>query len=250
MILSKKMVIIPARGGSKGVKNKNLKLLNGIPLVEHTIKQAIEDLVPDFINLCDIVLSSDSVDILDVGSKYGITCRKRADDISGDYASTEDAMLEAIRYSPEAETIVLLQPTSPIRFPGRIRECVEEFIAKEYDSLLTTQKLYDFFWRVDLSGSYYPSYQLKNRPMRQELTPQQYGYFDNGNIYITKRDILVREKSRIGGKVGVKVISDFESMQIDTEDDFLIFESIFNNSFQKLTVGDINESSNSSGGNR
>lgn len=240
------MCFIPARGGSKGIVNKNLKMLNNIPLVAHSIEHAIKDL--PFIDK-NIVLSSDSDDILFVGESYGITCLKRPSNISGDFSTTEEAMLHAIKEFP-AENIMLLQPTSPFRFKGRLLECWNRFVNKGYDSMFTAQKLYDFFWSLDNNDDWQASYDVQNRPMRQSLTKQQYKYFDNGNLYLTKTQILQNEKSRIGGKIGVFPITEFESMQIDSEADFLIFESIVRNSINTLSTGDIHEISNSGCRNR
>ena len=137
------LCVIPARAGSKGIPNKNMQKLNGVPLVVFTIRQAIAAGLP----IKNITVSSDCEEILSLAESWGVSPRRRPQEISGDKNSTEDALLHALETcGKDVDTVLLLQPTSPIRFRGRIKKCLEEYASGDYDSLLTTTKLYDFFW--------------------------------------------------------------------------------------------------------
>jgi CMP-N-acetylneuraminic acid synthetase len=103
----------------------------------------------------------------------------------------------------------------------------------KYDSLLTVQKYTPFFWRKNNeTQTTSPTYSLKNRPMRQELTEDDFYYHDNGNVYITKMHKYLENKIRVSGSVFLHETSNYESMQIDTQEDFdlmtLVYEKIGN----------------------
>ena len=124
------IAIILARGGSKGIKNKNIKLFLGKPLVEWSIIQAKKSK-----KINNIYLSSDSEKILNVGRKHKINIIKRPKNISGDTAKSEEAVLHAlnqIHYEPDS--IVMLEPTAPLREPNDIDNCIDLFFNNELDS--------------------------------------------------------------------------------------------------------------------
>ena len=101
--------LIPARGGSKGVPHKNIKSIYGKPLIEWTIERALEA------DLLDrIVVSTDSNEIAEIAAKAGAEVLIRPDELATDTASTLDVMIHALKECP-AQTMVLLQPTSPFR---------------------------------------------------------------------------------------------------------------------------------------
>jgi len=217
------LCIIPARGGSKGIAGKNLMLIHGMPLVEHSITHALDaGLKPD-----QVVVSSDSDDILDIARRNDVWALRRPDEISGDDSSTEEALLNALIHH-NGEHILLLQVTSPIRFKGTLNRFIDFYLDGSYDSALTTTKFYDFFWREAENGIDYEStYDPENRPMRQSLQPYDYVHFDNGNMYLTNRKVLETKKCRIGDSVGLFPITELEGMQIDTPEDLEIFRAVF-----------------------
>ena len=223
------LCVIPARGGSKGITKKNLKTINGLPLVAWSIKQAIEADIPKL----DIVVSSDDEEILSLAKTWGVVAHLRPDNLCEDLCSTEEAMLDALQVKPDAELVVLLQPTSPIRMRGRIKGCINRFKSGNHDSLVTVTKFYDFCWfqKMIYSGGepkviWVSTYDPENRPMRQQLPLESLLNFDNGNVYITKRTFLEKSKCRLGGDICVSPISQVEGIQIDTEEDFEMTEQI------------------------
>ena len=222
------LCIIPARAGSQGIIDKNLQLIYGIPLVEHSILHALDaGLDPE-----NIVVSSDGEAILDIALRNKVVASERPSKFSGPTSSTEETLIWEyglyVGYQKKhsltpCEHVLLLQPTSPIRFKGTINRFLDFYLSGDYDSALTTTKFYDFFWQSGSPAT--SSYNPANRPMRQELT--SYQQFDNGNMYVTSEQVLLKQKCRLGVNVGIFPISELEGMQIDTPEDLEIFRAIF-----------------------
>ena len=137
--------IILARGGSKGIHNKNLKLFCGHPLVAWTIIQAKLSK-----KIRNIFVSSDSNKILKVAKKYGAKQIKRPKSISGDHAKSESAVLHALSLVGDKQKgIVMLEPTAPLRSPDDLDKCVKNFLKNDWDSGFSGAYLADFLiWKM------------------------------------------------------------------------------------------------------
>lgn len=228
------LCIIPARNNSKGIPNKNLQKICGLPLVGYSIRYAIQEGFP----LSNIVVSSDGDEILKYSQSWQVNCHKRPDDLSGDNSSTEDCMLDVLKNAfpfKDFDSVMLLQPTSPIRFKGRVQEAINLYASQNYDSLLSVNKMYPFFWQKkkddNLNRDYIVStYPPRSRPMRQQIPREDLMYFENGNMYITKVPVLLETKCRIGSNPYLYEISDIESMQIDNPSDLQIFNKVISSS--------------------
>ncbi|MCI9064464.1 MAG: acylneuraminate cytidylyltransferase family protein [Lachnospiraceae bacterium] len=195
--------LIPARGGSKGVPNKNIKTICGKPLIVWTIEKAKRSRLLD-----KVIVSTDSDAIAEIAQKAGAEILKRPDYLATDTASTQDVMVHALQSFP-ADTLVLLQPTSPCRSEGLIDECILEFQERDYDSLATG-------WICD-----YKEYG-KNTLPRQQIN----GFFyDDGNVYVIKAENILKG-DRYGIRIGHKIISRYENAEIDDEYDFWLLEQI------------------------
>lgn len=235
MILNDVLCVIPARGGSKGILNKNLRLLGKLPLVAHSILQARLAGIPDD----NIIVSSDSEEIIRTAAFYGAMPVIRPKELSGDTASTEMAMLHTLDFAPDhIEHILLLQATSPIRLQSTVKGFLQFYLENGFDSALTVTEFHDFFWHVDGSkkGKQWKStYDPQKRPMRQTLSFSDDRFFDNGNMYLTNICVLQDMGCRLGKNVGVYPISELEGMQIDTPQDLLLFEAVFDGNITELT---------------
>ena len=195
--------LTPARGGSKGVPNKNIKTICGKPLIVWTIEKAKRSRLLD-----KVIVSTDSDAIAEIAQKAGAEILKRPDYLATDTASTQDVMVHALQSFP-ADTLVLLQPTSPCRSEGLIDECILEFQERDYDSLATG-------WICD-----YKEYG-KNTLPRQQIN----GFFyDDGNVYVIKAENILKG-DRYGIRIGHKIISRYENAEIDDEYDFWLLEQI------------------------
>ncbi len=234
MKLNDVICLIPARGGSKGIPRKNEQMIGGVPLVVHSIRHAKDAGVP----IDQIIVSSDSEAILHLADRNKVVAHRRPDYLSGDEASTESVMLHIADQYSTFNTMLLLQPTSPIRFQGRVAACLSKYFDGDFDSLLTVTPFHDFFWQEkpvdDTSYQWVASYPVLDRPRRQELSREDTRYFDDGNIYITDTKVLKETGCRIGKKPCIFPISMLESMQIDTIDDLTIMNAIFSKNVQEL----------------
>jgi len=195
--------LIPARGGSKGIPRKNIKLLYGKPLIAWSIEQALQ---AESIDL--VVVSTDDDEIATISKEYGAQVIMRPPELASDTASTLDVMIHVLQ-NISADIITLLQPTSPCRRPGLIDECVKEFKEGNYDSLATG------------FNCTYKEYGKNNLP-RQQIS----GFFyDDGNVYVMKAS-KVLAGDRYGEKIGHKYISRYENAEIDDMFDFWLLEQI------------------------
>lgn len=195
--------ITPARGGSKGIPRKNIKIIAGKPLIAWTIEAAQNSKLLD-----RYIVSTEDKEIATVSRKYGAEVLDRPVELATDEAPTISVLQHAIKYIP-CDIVVLLQATSPIRSSGLVDECIRKFIDNEYDSLAT-----GFICKYVEYG--------KNEVRRQDIK----GFFyDDGNVYVIKAD-LIKRGDRYGKKIGKKIISKWENVDIDDEIDFWIADKI------------------------
>jgi N-acylneuraminate cytidylyltransferase len=214
--------IIPARGGSKGIPNKNIYNVGGLPLIAWSIKQA--KATKSLEN--SVYVSSDSEEILNVSIKYGANGIKRPDELSGDKASSEVALLHALdemeKIEGKLDYIVFLQATSPLRSFEDIENALEKIIETEADSLLSVHAINDFFiWDKKEDSFVSENFDYKNRKRRQDIPVK---YLENGSIYIFKPHILKEQNNRLGGKIEVYEMDKIHSIQIDNIDEMELAE--------------------------
>lgn len=224
-IAVKNLVIIPARGGSKGVPGKNLKKIAGMPLIYWSIKAALESKSVD-----RIIVSTDSQEIAKLSKSFGAeTPFIRPPEISGDTATTESAVIHCLNFLSQRnetlpENIILLQPTSPVRKQATIDEAFKYFEKNEASSLLSVNRFDHFLWKN--MDSPVALYDYKNRPRRQDIKPIDYKFIENGSIYITKADQYLNDGNRLCNSPICYELSEEESFEIDTHLDFIIVETI------------------------
>lgn len=195
--------ITPARGGSKTIARKNIKIIANKPLIAWTIEAAKKSRL-----LNRYIVSTEDKEIAKISRDYGAEVLPRPDALATDEATTLNVLQHAVEQIP-CDIVVLLQATSPIRKPGLIDKSIGEFVDNGYDSLAT-----GFMCKYIKYG--------KNELRRQDIE----GFFyDDGNIYVIKAD-LVRKGGRYGKKIGRKIISRIENVEIDDKFDFWLAEKI------------------------
>ena len=212
--------IIPARGGSKGIPRKNVRLLDDKPLIAHSILDCKEAKFVD-----RVFVSTDDKEIAQISQKYGAEIIKRPPEIAGDTASSESALIHAITeveaQGIEVNLIVFLQCTSPIRTGEDIDHAIIQLQRENADSLLSVSPSHKFLWQKNDGIAQSINYDYRNRLRRQDMQPQ---YVENGSIYIFKPWILKKLNNRLGGKISLLKMSEEASWEIDSLMDFKIIE--------------------------
>lgn len=221
--MNKTIAIIPARGGSKGLPNKNIKSFCGKPLLAWSILQAQQAQ-----QIHSVWVSSDSDEILDVAMSYGAGPIKRPLEISGDQASSESAWIHAIEAltlkNVPMDLILAMQATSPVRESTDIEQAIEFFQASGYDSLFSSNRVEDHHvWVREGEQMKSFNYDFKNRKRRQDM---QKKYLENGSFYIFRPELIKKHQNRLAGKIGTYVMEDYKQIQVDTESDFVHAEVI------------------------
>lgn len=225
------VAFIPARGGSKGIPKKNIKLIAGKPLIAWSILQALES---DLID--DVYVSTDCEEIAAVAREYGAKVPfLRPNDISGDTASTESAMLHFCQYLEQNDihydNFLLIQGTSPIRAKGRFDQAIQYFSQGHYDSLLTVSESHRFIWKNPENP--HASYDFMRRPRRQDIIPSERNFIETGSFYITKLEMLKKTGNRLCGKIAMLVTPEEESYEIDSLTDFLVCDALLKDMVQE-----------------
>jgi len=216
------VAFIFARGGSKGIPRKNVLDFAGHPLVAWTVIQAKLSKEVD-----EVYISSDSDEILEIAEKYGAKIIKRPAEISGDSAKSEEAIIHALSIlGADQEMIIMLEPTAPLRKAEDIDNCIKMFRKEEWDSCFSGALLQDFLlWKKDKNGNLNSlNYDYKNQGPRQLREPD---YVENGAIFVFKPKIMVNEKNRFGGKIGLFPNNFWQSFEIDDPEDWEFVELIF-----------------------
>ena len=222
------IAIIPARGGSKGIPKKNLANFCGKPLLEYTIQTSLECQA-----ISQTYVSSDDEEILSLAKKLGAVPMKRPDNISGDMATSESALvnvLESINEKPDA--VCFLQATSPLRTVEDIDNAVKEYTSKRLDSLFSASPVEDFFvWHVEPGGVLKGlNHDFENRKRRQDISNQ---IVENGSIYIFKPEILTKHNNRLGGIIGYSLMDSWKVHEIDSELDLELCQFLYEQRIKK-----------------
>lgn len=211
-------VIIPARGGSKGIARKNLQPLAGKPLIAWTIEQVLA------VAGLDCYVSTEDAEIAEVSREWGAEIIVRPDELARDTTASEPVIEHAIELitaaSGRPERVMFLQATSPVRLPGTLARAVREFDETGVDSLVGVVPEPIFLWQKDPEvRALYP---YLNRPRRQDMTPDQLRYRETGSLYLTRTEIYLQQHNRLGGQIGLFIMDSAEGIDIDTPDDFAL----------------------------
>jgi CMP-N,N'-diacetyllegionaminic acid synthase len=205
------VTIIPARGGSKGIKNKNLIKVSGQPLLKYVIVASLNS------NTDETWVSSDSDEILAYAHRLGAKTIKRPLEFSNDFASSESALLH-FADKVDFEILVFLQATSPLIISEDINKGINMMM--NYDSVVSVTENNQLLW-----SNNDPLYKISNRKRRQDL-PQS--YLETGGIFITTKFGLIKSQNRLNGKIGLLKLPKIRSFDIDTVDDIEVIEAILN----------------------
>ena len=197
--MNKFKILIPARGGSKRIPNKNIVSIEGKPLISYSIQQAISLTE-------EVYVSTDCSKISKIAMDNGAKVINRPKELSTDTSKTEEAV-EHFLNEKSTEIIVVIQATTPLVDKNQILKGIR--MMDRFDSVLSVTKEIGFYW--DSYGqpvNFIPG----NRPRTQDMLPW---YKENGAFYITKTESFIKTNSLYSGKVGFVEMSQEESIDID-----------------------------------
>ena len=216
------VAVIPARGGSKSIKNKNIYKIKNKPLIFYSIETAIKSNVFD-----KIIVSSDSDKILSLASKFkSIETIKRPRKISNDKAQTVDALLHVLKKLNNnnnfPEIIITLEPTSPLRSKKTIINAIKVFKSnKDIDSLISVVETKSLYGKIKSGIFKYNENKIIRR--RQDRNPL---FKETGTIWGTRVKYLVKFKKVVGGKIYPLIINKNEDLDINNKEDINIFKKL------------------------
>jgi len=245
----KYLILIPARGGSKGIPSKNIKKISGIPLIGYSICAAILSKIPS----SKIVLTSDDITIIDYCGKFKEIKIPfiRPAKISGDNSKTTDAIVHAIDWFEENsdvkyESIILIQPTCPFRTYKQIQEAVKLYEQSAEHSLISVNEVETHPCEYIIPQNNYFKYVMNppESPGRQNFQPV---FFINGAIYITKVEWFRATNLLFNNHSTLYYMDRIYSVDIDTVEDLRYAESLVKNDIEIKKIKDsalrcINES--------
>ena len=222
------LAVITARGGSKGIPQKNLRTLLGKPLIAYSIQAALQSKT-----LNKIIVSTDNETIAHISKKYGAEVPfLRPKHLATDTATSLSVLQHAVRYLANrqdylADIIVCLQPTSPLRSAEDLDQAVTLCIRTSADSVVSLCKVehHPYWMKKVVEGRVYSLMEEddKSYPRRQDLPPV---YQLNGAIYVTKRKVLMEEERVLGEHTLAYIMPQERSIDIDTPIDLKLAELI------------------------
>ncbi len=218
----KYVTIIPARGGSKRFPGKNTFVLNGSPLICHSIEYSLRNT-----KITGTYVSTDAEDIKSISKVAGARIIDRPTEYASDHATTASAMKHAVQYlmdrGVEFDYVVLLQATNPLRPKNLLNEAIEIIEKGGYSSLFTVSRSEKKLGKI-IDGKFAPwNYTFGMRS--QDMEPL---FYENGLLYITSKELLLQEI--IEGKDAYPMVVDhpYGEVDIDTVEDFHYAEYILN----------------------
>ncbi len=220
--MAKAVALIPLRGGSKSIHNKNIKPIAGKPLCAWVLQAAINAKVFD-----NIYVSTESDEIASVVNALGLSVEivKRPAELATDTATTESVMLHLLE-KVDFDILATIQATSPLVEAEDFINALHKFKAEELDSLLTGVRLRRFFWSPEGEPL---NYKPEKRPLRQNFAGT---IMENGAFYLTSRTVLSKYRSRLGGKVGIHEMNEDTLVELDEPEDWPVVETLLRKRIQ------------------
>lgn len=205
-------VIIPARGGSKGIPKKNIASVGGKPLLWYSLEA-----YSSLLGTGNVYVSTDDQDIKALTLEYGACVVDRPADIAGDRSSSEEALMHVLSYMEKEKGLpdffIFAQCTSPLIESGDIQKAIKLFIEHRADVVFSAVNDHGFLWEIDDKGNALSiNHDSSKRLMRQELHPQ---YRETGSFYILDTKGFLEHKHRFFGKTMLCELDREKSLDID-----------------------------------
>lgn len=212
--------LILARGGSKGIPLKNIKLLAGTPLIGWVLRAAFHSKMFD-----SVWISTDHDDIEKVAKSCGAEVHRRSPEVSKDSSTSVETIQEFLRTHTEVDVVCNIQATSPCLHPFHVKEALEMITVQGFDSVFSVVRRHQFRWQEVKKDSHEVTMPLNldpsNRPRRQDWAGE---LCENGSFYFTTRDLVLNEGLLQGGKVAYYEMEPEFSVDIDVDIDWPVAE--------------------------
>ena len=222
MVKKNRIAIIPARSGSKGIPNKNIYKLIGRPLIDYTIKAALES------NCFErVIVSTDCKKIAKIAEECGAEVPfLRPESLAGDTAKSIDAVLDVLdRLADKYQTCCLLQPTAPLRSAEDIQAAIQSFESSGKDALVSVSRFeepHPYKLKIIEAGNLKPFINGKESEVPRQLLPQCYCL--NGAIYLNKVKFLEENRTFFAKETEAFLMPEERSVNIDTKLDLILAE--------------------------
>ena len=226
-MINKTIGVVLARSGSKGIKNKNIKIIEDRPLINYSLDALIKS------KTCKrIIVSTDSAmykKLLISNYRNKIDIFNRSKKFAKDSSSSEESLLEIfnsnLNISESFQKCIFFQLTSPLIKPIDFQKGLEVFKKKKYDSLFTGYASKKFYWQKNKSKYLSLNYDFKNRPRRQNF---EGNIVENGAFYIFDIKNFKKYKNRLFGNIGCYLMPENRSLEIDGSEDIKLFRYYLN----------------------
>jgi CMP-N-acetylneuraminic acid synthetase len=223
----KVLCVIPARGGSKGLPGKNIKLLCGKPLIAYTIEHALVSALID-----RVVVSTEDERIADVAVEFGAEVPfMRPPELAGDDSGTIDVLLHAMtwletREGYDFDILVLLHVTTPLRIPADIDRCIQLLVEKNADSIFSVTEAHrnPYFNMIELDSGGRPHLAKEGSFRTRQSAPPVYDM--NSSIYVWWKDAIKEKKCTLLDRSLVYIMPKERSIDIDDHIDFRVAEML------------------------
>lgn len=209
------IALLPLRGGSRGIPRKNIKDLAGRPLFDWALQAAMDSGC-----FAEVWVSTEDDEIATLAQARGAQIHRRSQETASDTASSESVLLEFAQAQPDFDVLALVQATSPLTRPEDFRSAKKRFLAENAASLVTAVRRHGFRWSPEGEPL---NYEPRQRPRRQDWDGE---LVENGAFYFTRKELLLSEQCRLGGKIIVHEMAGPSAYEIDEAADWPIVERL------------------------
>ncbi|WP_197462224.1 cytidylyltransferase domain-containing protein [Bhargavaea cecembensis] len=211
------LAIIPARGGSKGIPRKNVRLLVGKPLISYSIQNALNSKYS-----LDVVVSTDDEEIERISNQYGASVLIRPTDLASDDVTLDPVIYHAVKTFEQKrnktyDIVITMQPTSPLLTTKTLDSAIEYFIKNDFDTVLSGVNKPHLAW-TEKDGKVIPLYQKR---LNRQYLPKN--LLETGAFFISKRK-FIDKNNRFGPEISVFDVPENESIDIDSSQDWWVAE--------------------------
>jgi YrbI family 3-deoxy-D-manno-octulosonate 8-phosphate phosphatase len=211
------VALIPLRGGSKRIPRKNIKPMGGMPLAYWVCLAASRSR-----HISRMYVSTDCPEIAATVAEFGlgVNVLMRPPHLSGDGTPTEAVMLDLMERVEHFDILATIQATSPLTSERELDSAIALMLEGNLDSVVTGTAMKRFVWTPDGTPL---NYDFRNRPFTQNFAGS---VVENGAFYLTRRELLARDRCRLGGRVGVYTMPEWQYTELDDPDDWPLVEKV------------------------